>query len=134
MKVLLDTDLLSYLMRGQPDVTERARAYLNEYGRLSFSLMTRYEVLRGLHAKEATAQVRRFKALCGRSEVLGLSEAVIDRAAMLYGALRRRGVQIGDADLFIAATALEYDLVLGTNNERHYGVIDGLTLVNWTHS
>ena len=92
MKVLLDTDLLSYLMRGRPDVTERARVYLEEYDRLSFSLITRYEVLRGLYAKDAAAQARRFKALCERSEVFGLSEAAIDRAALLYGALRQRGI------------------------------------------
>ena len=134
MKVLLDTDLLSYLMRGHPEVTARARTYLTEYGRLSFSLITRYEILRGLHAKNATAQMRRFVALCDRSEVMGLSETIIDRAAALYGDLRRRGLQIGDADLLIAATALEHDLALGTNNERHYGVINGLALVNWSRT
>ncbi len=37
-----------------------------------------------------------------------------------------------DTDLLIAATALVHDLTLGTNNERHYEVIDGLSLVNWT--
>lgn len=132
MKVLLDTDLLSYLMRGHPEVTEHARAYLAQYGQLSFSLMTRYEILRGLYAKSATSQIQRFVALCRRSDVLAITEAVVDRAAELYGQLRQRGIQVGDADLLIAATALIHDLSLGTNNERHYNVIDGLTLTNWT--
>lgn len=131
MKILLDTDLLSYLMRGQAEVTAHAHTYLAQYGRLSFSLITRYEILRGLYAKNATAQAQRFLALCHRSDVLGVSEAVIDRAAELYGELRQRGIQIGDADLLIAATALVHDLTLGTNNERHFEVIDDLSLVNW---
>lgn len=132
MKILLDTDLLSYLMRGQDEVTAHAGAYLARYQRLSFSIITRYEILRGLYAKEATAQVRRFATLCQSSDVIGLDEPTIDRAAQLYGHLRRHGLQIGDADLLIAATALVHHLALGTNNERHFAVIDGLSLVNWT--
>lgn len=85
MKVLLDTDVLSCLMRGQAEVTAHARTYLTQYGRLSFSLITRYEILRGLHAKNATAQVRRFLALCERSDIVGLDELVADRAAQIYG-------------------------------------------------
>jgi tRNA(fMet)-specific endonuclease VapC len=134
MKVLLDTDLLSYLMRGHPEVTSHARTYLHNQNQLSFSLITRYEVLRGLHARHAVAQIQRFLTLCKQSDVVGLSEAVIDRAAALYGFLRPRGIQISDADLLIAATALEHRFVLGTNNERHYAVIEGLPLVNWTRT
>lgn len=40
-----------------------------------------------------------------------------------------RGVrqQIGDMDLLIAATALRYDLTLGTRNLRDFRLIPGLT-------
>ena len=47
-KTLLDTDILSALMRKAPAVFDRARDYLAEHRRLTMSLVTRYEILRGL--------------------------------------------------------------------------------------
>jgi tRNA(fMet)-specific endonuclease VapC len=56
---LLDTDVLSALMRGTPVVVANAGAYLAEHGRFCFSVITRYEILRGLKAKGASAQIAR---------------------------------------------------------------------------
>jgi tRNA(fMet)-specific endonuclease VapC len=44
------------------------------------------------------------------------------------GRLRADGMLIGDSDLWIAATALQYHLTLLTNNRRHFERIDGLRL------
>ena len=38
------------------------------------------------------------------------------------------GALIGDMDLLIAATALQYNLVLLTNNRRHFERIEGLRI------
>ncbi len=54
---LLDTDILSALMRQHPTALARTRVYLTVHHRLTFSSITRYEILRGLYAKNATAQV-----------------------------------------------------------------------------
>jgi len=56
-RAFLDTDTLSAAMRGAPAVIARARDYLREHGRFSISIITRYEVLRGLKAKNANAQI-----------------------------------------------------------------------------
>ena len=61
---LLDTDILSAVLRGDAKATSAARGYLDEHSALSFSIITRYEILRGLKAKEATAQFRSFDQLC----------------------------------------------------------------------
>lgn len=50
---------------------------------------------------------------------------------MIYADLYRRGELIGDADILIAATALVENLVLGTNNERHFRRVAGLAVENW---
>ena len=53
---LLDTDTLSEVMKGRdPQVQRRARQYLASYGCFTFSIITRYEILRGLKAKGATS-------------------------------------------------------------------------------
>ena len=61
---LLDTDILSELLKQHPLVTQRARLYLAEHNRLTFSITTQYEILRGLKAKQARTQEAAFIALC----------------------------------------------------------------------
>jgi len=63
--------------------------------------------------------------------VYPLTEEVVDRAAEIYGSLRRRGRPISDGDVLIAATALLHDLVLITGNEEHFQRIEGLRFLNW---
>jgi len=98
---------------------------------LAFSIITRYEVLRGLHAKRATAQLAAFDRLCSVSTILPLTDAIVVRAAMIYADLHQRGALIGDADILIAATGLEQGLIVVTNNESHYQRIAGIQLENW---
>jgi tRNA(fMet)-specific endonuclease VapC len=130
---LLDTDILSALMKGRnPHVQVHAVAYLQRYGRLSFSLITRYEILRGLQAVKAARQVAAFHSLSQRSEVLELTDGIVSRAADVYALLYQRGQLIGDADILIASTALEHQRTLVTVNLSHFQRIPGLALENWT--
>lgn len=128
---LIDTDILSELLKQHPLVTQRTRVYLAEHHRLTFSIITQYEILRGLKAKQAHTQEIAFSALCQVSLVLPLTEQVIARAAALYGELYRRGELIADADLLIAATALDAEHTLITNNLSHFQRILGLSIENW---
>jgi tRNA(fMet)-specific endonuclease VapC len=130
-KTLLDTDVLSALMRKTPTALERARSYLADYRQLTISLVTRFEVLRGLKAKRATTQLAAFDSFCMNSEVLPISEPAIVRAADIYADLHVRGQLISDADILIAATAFENGLILATNNVADFGRIAGLAIDNW---
>ncbi len=49
--VLLDTDILSGIMRRRPRVFQRVERYLKFHGVFSFSTITRYEIVRGLLAQ-----------------------------------------------------------------------------------
>ena len=62
-QMVLDTDILSAIMRKNPAVLPRARAYLQEHGRFTFSAITHYEILRGLQAKKADTQISAFRRL-----------------------------------------------------------------------
>jgi len=131
-KVLLDTDILSALMKKHALVTARAKTYLFAHHRLTFSIITRYEVLRGLKAKHATTQLAKFEQLCQASEILPLTDAMIVRAADVYADLKQRGALIHDADILVAATAIIHGLALITNNEAHFKRIQDLHIENWT--
>lgn len=83
-KSLLDTDVLSGLMRKTPAALNRARTYLADHRQLTISLVTRFEILRGLKANRATAQLAAFDSFCLSNEVLPMTDRVIVRAADIY--------------------------------------------------
>lgn len=130
-QALLDTDILSAVMRRERMAVAQSRDYLTVHPQFAISIITRYEILRGLSAKRATTQLSGFEALCASMQILPLTDAVIVRAANIYADLYRSGQLIGDADILIAATAMEYGFVLVTNNEKHHSRIAGLTIENW---
>lgn len=133
-QILLDTDILSAIMRREPTAIAHAQQYLSVHSQFTISIITRYEILRGLKAKNALAQLARFEVLCASTQVLPLSDAIIVRAADIYADLHKRGRIIGDADILIAATAIEHDLILATNNENHHDRVAGIIIENWLAS
>jgi tRNA(fMet)-specific endonuclease VapC len=129
---LLDTDTLSEVIKDRDlRVRQAARQYLEAHGSFTFSIITRYEVLRGLKAKRATRQVAAFEHWCQTSNVLPLSDDVVVRATDLYADLYRGGHLISDADILIAATALVHGVTLVTENVAHFQRIPGLLTASW---
>lgn len=51
--------------------------------------------------------------------------------ARLRWLLKEKGKPVDHLDLFIAATALEEDLILVTGNVKHFSRIPGLKIENW---
>lgn len=130
-KVLIDSDTLSMYMRKEPLVVANAQAYLSAYGIFSFSSITRFEILRGLKVKDAHSRLASFELLCSNNEIVGLDHSVINCAADIYASLRKSGQLIGDADILIAATAMNLNIPLVSNNTSHFERIADLKLVNW---
>jgi tRNA(fMet)-specific endonuclease VapC len=129
---LLDTDILNEVLKQRNSVVLRhASAYLQQHAQFAISALSRYEVIRGLRDANATAQLSRFATFCQNSVVLPITDAILDRAADLWLTARRGGHPRSDADLIIAATALEHGLVLVSGNTAHFAWIPSLTLANW---
>ena len=53
------------------------------------------------------------------------------RFGEIKAALELKGTPLADADIVIAATALEEGLTLVTGNVRHYNRIEQLVIENW---
>jgi len=68
---------------------------------------------------------RAIDELCGTCIVYALDDAVIARAVRV-----RRGSKISVMDAIIAATALEHDLMLVTQNVDDFKGVEGLRVVN----
>lgn len=130
-EALLDTDILSEVLKRKDQQVLAARQYLAEHPRLAFSAMTIYEIARGYRAKHASRQLAEFFKTIDTSDVFPVSVPVLMRAADLWAEGRSGGHPHDDADLIIAATAIEAQRVLVIGNTSHYSWISGLRLADW---
>ena len=139
--VVLDTDTLSELSRGNPLVTERARAYLADFGRLTVTAVTVFERLRGYRlairdGKPFERQLQAFKALVANCIVLPFDQEAAEVAATLWSSVTRSQRQhLGD--ILIAAIAISRQLPLATRNRRDFESLArpsgaDLRLVDWS--
>lgn len=129
-KTLFDSTILIELIRNNPDIVAFIDRYLDVHGELTFSAITKYEILRGFEVLQAEKKIMRFLAFCDDHQVLPITNEVILRGASIYGNLHRKGNLIGDADVLIGATAIVNQLPILTLNEKHFSAIDGLEIVD----
>jgi tRNA(fMet)-specific endonuclease VapC len=130
-KALIDTNIISAFMRGNPSVIKKVEKYLRFHKTLSVSVITYYEIIRGLKAISNINKLESFKNFMSACEILDLDSLTAEKAAEIYDALRKKGNLIEDADILISATAMTNDLVVVTDNTRHFDRIDGLEISNW---
>ncbi|MGB3492920.1 MAG: type II toxin-antitoxin system VapC family toxin [Elainellaceae cyanobacterium] len=128
---LLDTNILSYFLRGDEGILEKFRAYRQHYSYLSFSIFTYYEIKSGLTYRDAHKKMQQFEQLSGVSEIIPFDKAIANTASNVYSYLRNQGLVVAPIDLFIGATALCYDYTLVTANIKHFQHITDLRYENW---
>ena len=127
MKYLIDTDWLIDYLKGKP----AAGLLLDQlvHVGIAISLITYGEILEGIYyGKDPKQQEQIFRAFLRVTPILPLTESSLERFADIRGGLRGQGQLIGDADILIAATALDHDLTLVTQNLGHFRRIPNLTL------
>jgi len=129
---LLDTDILTEFFKDRNAVVRRhADAYLQAHGQFAISAFTQFEIVRGLRFKQASTKLKNFIALCQSVQILPVTNEVLDRAADLWVIGRKGGYPHRDADLIIAATALQQGRTLVTGNTSHFQWIPKLEINNW---
>ena len=129
---MIDTDILSEFLRGNSKVIERVDEHLKEYGFISLSIITYYEILNGLLYKDARKQLSKFEDFVELNKVVPLTKRMAKIAANIQADLRKKGTEIGHTDTLIAGIAIANELQLVTNNTDHFMRIKGLEIANWT--
>jgi tRNA(fMet)-specific endonuclease VapC len=130
---LLDTNILSELIRKQPDAGVLARAGLLDQRDCFASEITFFELRFGamLRPDSAAFWQRLEEELLPAVTWLPVTREVHLHAADFSAWLEKSGERIGNEDCWIAATAVEHGLVLVTRNESHFNRIPGLRVENW---
>jgi len=131
---MLDTDTCIFLMRGEsPALAVKVQAVPLQ--QQVMSVVTFAELTYGVQAS-APAKRKHNQAVL---DSLALHLAVLDwpqEAAQHYAEIRvdlkRRGAQLGAADLMIAAHARAMGAIVVTNNVKDFGRVKGLQVEIWT--
>jgi tRNA(fMet)-specific endonuclease VapC len=134
---VLDTDTLTHLLHGHPQVVERVARSTEQ---VAITDASRIEQLRGrfdavFKAADAAALVRARQRLqqtedaLARLPLLPIDEAAAAEFERLIGTKGLR--RLGRGDLLIASIALANKATLVTRNRKDFGKVPGLKIENW---
>lgn len=126
-RYLLDTGIIASLFRGDSGVRQRIAASEE----LFISSITLGELYYGAFKSQRTedelAKINQF-ALAVR--VLDCDAGTAEVYGRIKTSLRAKGRPIPENDIWIAATALQYELSLAMR-DQHFEQVDGLNLASW---
>lgn len=130
MKYLLDTDTLIYFLKGNPAIVN-AFARVTEKD-LRISILSHSELLYGaFYSEQQDKNLQKITSIFKYIEILPYDEKTSYIFAEQKAKLRRAGTLLMDFDLMIGSIALQHNLILVTNNQKHFQKISNLVLENW---
>lgn len=131
MSYLLDTNIVSFVIKNNFQIKRKLEAIKFQRKRIYVSCITYFEIRRGFLAVDAPKQRERFNQLCQDYQIILLDDLVIlEKAAEIHANLRARGLPIQTEDILIAATAIVKGLIV-VSNDSDLARVEGLSLENW---
>lgn len=82
-------------------------------------------------AKNAFKQLNVFEEFLSTNIILPLTRKSVKISSSIYSKLRQAGIPVDDIDLLIAGVAIENEMTLVTNNDKHFSRITGIEIENW---
>ena len=127
---LIDTDILSYAVRGDQRVLDRFVSAGS--APLLISTMTLYEIRFGIERSPRRQLLE--EALEGVADLLTtlpVDDRIAGEAATIRAEQEARGIVTGPVDPLIAATSRIHGLTLVTHNVKHFNQVPGLAVEDW---
>ena len=128
---LLDTNIVSYWMRGDPAVMAQIKE--RSPSDLSLSAITLAEIWYGIEKSPVKKEERRLKIerISSLVSIYPFDETAAKSYAVIRATLERRGVMISERDTQIAAIAVANRLTVVTHNVSEFFRIDQLSVEDW---
>jgi tRNA(fMet)-specific endonuclease VapC len=126
---MLDTDTVSFALRGQGRVATRLLGH--RPSEICMSSLTLAELRYGADLRRSRKLHRLIDTFAQSVAVADFDRIAAERFGGLGALLARRGTPIGTVDTLIAAQALALNLTLVTNNEKHFTRVPGLKIETW---
>ncbi len=129
-RYLLDTNICIYFIKGQFQLDQKIEAV--GAANCFISEMTVAELKYGVENSKTPEVLRPIvEAFIPKFVVVPVYEA-LDIYAAEKARLRQQGLLIDDFDILIGATAVTHKFVMVTNNGKHLGRLQNITIENWT--
>jgi tRNA(fMet)-specific endonuclease VapC len=129
VKYLLDTDSVSFALRGVGEVGARLRA--TRPSEVAISAITLAELRFGADRKGSRKLHALIDTFARAVAVAPFDEDGARAFGHVGSLLAERGTPIGEMDTLIAAHAVALKMTLVTNNVRHFSRVPGLSVENW---
>ena len=128
---LLDTNIISYWMRGDKRIIDRVKQYAPSD--LSLSTVTLAEILYGIEKSPIKKKERRLKIkqISSLLDLYSFDEAVAGHYAIIRAQLERKGMVISERDTQIASIAMANKLIVVTHNVKEFSRIGKLKVEDW---
>jgi tRNA(fMet)-specific endonuclease VapC len=128
---LLDTNIVSYWMRGNQPLLERIKSHSPKD--LSIAAITLAEIYYGIEKSPARKKERRKKIEQIRSmlEIHPFDESAAAKYGIIRAQLEKKGLVISERDLQIASIALAEGRCVVTHNTKEFKRVEKLRVEDW---
>lgn len=131
-RYMLDTNTVSYLLKGLPSVTKRL--VQEPMASLCISAITEGELLFGIAKRPDAKRLHRaVSEFLNRVEVMPWDSAAAGRYGKTRAEMELRGKVIAPLDMLIACHATSLDFVLVTN-DKAFAQMNELEIEDWSNS
>ena len=132
MIYLLDTNMVSYIVKGRSFAASDRLLALSQEEIAAVSSMTVAEIRYGLAKKpEATALKSLMDGFLASIKVLSWGTAEAEAYGLIRATLERKGLTLGNMDMMIAAQAIVSEATLITNDKAFTQIDELSTPINW---
>ncbi len=132
LKYLLDSDVFSLMVKGRDQSIQERLASLKA-GEAILSVVTCGEFHYGVaHAPLSSVRDQRARRLINFFGVMPLDQDTALAYGHIRANLRAHGTPIGPNDLWQAALAQAWGLIMVTRNVREFSRVEGLKLEDWS--
>ena len=131
--IVVDTDVLSDLMRARPSPVLTARLEQLPVVEQATTAITLGEIAYGARKAGRPALYQRALELLRGVRILDFDRAAAERYGALRAQLERAGLRLADPDLRIAAIVTARRATFVTGNVRHFARVPGLAVEDWLH-
>lgn len=131
---LLDTNIISYWMRGHQYILERIKSH--SPSELSIATITLAEIYYGIEKSPVRKRERRKKIEQIRSilDLHPFDESAASKYGIIRAQLEKKGLIISERDLQIASIALARKLCVVTHNTKEFYRVGKLSVEDWVET
>ena len=126
--MILDTDTISYYLRGSQSVRKE---FLKNRLSLASTTINYAELIFGLKKRDNKKYLSAVELIFNNITVFEFDKTSAKIFGRLKSSMQKTGNIVADMDLMIASIAIANDKILISNNLKHFNKIKNLKVISW---